>query len=84
MNNIITFLIGAAVGAVAALLLAPQSGQELRSRLQDEASAEGQRIQAQYQKSTQDLHERFDKVQGDAKSQLEHNGEQGEQETATA
>jgi gas vesicle protein len=88
MNNTITFILGVVVGTVigglAALLYAPQSGEELRGRLRDEASAERQRLQVQYEKSMGELHERVDKVQGDVQSLLERSEEQGEQDAETA
>jgi gas vesicle protein len=68
MNTIVSFVIGAVVGAIAALLLAPQSGEELRARMRQEAEAERQRLQSQYEKGMQDLHGRMDKIQHDIQS----------------
>ena len=88
MNNTITFILGVVVGTVigglVALLYAPQSGEELRGHLRDEATAERQRLQVQYEKSMGELHERVDKVQGDVQSLLERSEEQGEQDAETA
>jgi gas vesicle protein len=65
MNTIVTFIVGATVGAVVALLFAPQSGEELRTRMREEAQVERQRLQSQYEKGMQDLHGRMDKMQHD-------------------
>ena len=68
MNTIVSFVIGAVVGGIAALLLAPQSGEELRARMRQEAEAERQRLQSQYEKGMQDLHGRMDKIQQELSS----------------
>ena len=38
MKDIFYFILGAAVGAIFALLFAPQSGEELRMKIQDTAN----------------------------------------------
>jgi gas vesicle protein len=43
---ILGFVIGATVGAAAALFFAPSSGQELRARLSQEMAAKRQQIEA--------------------------------------
>ena len=49
MKDIFIFILGAAVGAILALLFAPQSGQELRSKIQDTAEKDWQKVQAEWQ-----------------------------------
>ena len=77
MNNIVIVLLGGVVGTfiggIVALLFAPQSGKELRARLQQEAVAERQQLQARYDQAIQDLGERVDKMRGDVQSLLQQN-----------
>ena len=44
MNTIVTFIVEATVGAVVALLFAPQSGEELRTRMREEAQVERPKV----------------------------------------
>jgi gas vesicle protein len=83
MNNIVSFILGAIVGAAVALLYAPQSGEELRTHLREEAEVERQRLQAQFEKSMQDLQERIDKMQSDVQSLLQQVEEQDEEAADT-
>ena len=80
MSNIISFIIGGVFGAAIALLFAPQSGEELRANIRNEAQVERQRLQAQYEKSMKDVHERIDKVHGDVQAMMEKHEEQEGQE----
>ncbi len=68
MKSIFAFIVGAAVGAIAALLYAPQSGEELRARIREEAELERQRLQAQYERGLAEMHARVDKVQQDVQT----------------
>ena len=70
MKSIFAFIVGAAVGAIAALLYAPQSGEELRARIREEAEIERQRLQAQYERGLAEMHTRIDKVQQDVQSMV--------------
>ncbi|KPK53912.1 MAG: YtxH domain-containing protein [Chloroflexota bacterium] len=63
MKNIIYFLAGTAVGAVLALLFAPQSGAELRANIQSTAEEDWQQVQAQWQVEMEKLHQRLDQIQ---------------------
>ncbi len=65
MKSMFAFIVGIAVGAIAALLYAPQSGEELRARIREEAELERQRLQAQYERGLTELNTRMDKVQED-------------------
>jgi len=59
---LISFIVGAAVGAAAALMLAPSSGEDLRQHLHEVADADRERMRVEYQKGMEDLHSRVDKM----------------------
>jgi gas vesicle protein len=84
MNSIVSFILGAIVGAAAALLYAPQSGEELRAQIREEAQVERQRLQAQYEKSMKDLQERLDNIQVELQSILQKSEERDEEAVDTA
>ena len=79
MRDTINFLsgmiLGAALGAVTALLFAPQSGAELRASLQEQAIAERERLQALLEQQMAELQPQIDKLQQDIQAVL-HNTEQ--------
>ena len=87
MNNSISFIlgvfVGGAIGALLALLFAPQTGEELRTRLQEEASAEGQRLQARYEERKQELQARVEKAQNDLTTPTEPAEEVGDEGVET-
>jgi len=62
MKTIIAFLFGAAVGAAAALFLAPSSGEDLRAQMQDMAERDTQRLQQTWQKDMKKMNEQMDKM----------------------
>lgn len=80
MNSFVSFILGAVVGAVVALLYAPQSGEELRAHLRQEAEVERQRLQAQFEKGMEELQGRIDKVTADIQTLIEQS-EEGKEET---
>lgn len=55
MRTLFAFIVGVAVGAVAALLFAPVAGEELRSQLADQASSQWDTAQVQWQKSMEGM-----------------------------
>ena len=69
MKDIFIFIFGAAVGAIFALLFAPQSGQQLRSKIQDTAEKDWQKVQAEWQADQGKLHDRLDSIQQSLKKQ---------------
>jgi gas vesicle protein len=94
MKDIFIFILGAAVGAIFALLLAPQSGQELRSKIQDTAEKDWQKVQAewqagqekaqaQWQVGQEKTHQSLDQIQQTLKKQSGE-GEATESEAASA
>ena len=62
LKVLISFFVGAAVGAAAALMLAPSSGEELRQHMHEVADADRERMRGEYQKGMNDLHSRMDHV----------------------
>jgi gas vesicle protein len=69
MKDIIIFILGVAVGAILALLFAPQSGQELRANIQATAEQDWQKVQVQWQADQGKLHDRLDSIQQSLKKQ---------------
>ena len=63
MRDIFNFILGVTVGAILALLFAPQSGEELRSKIQETAEQDWQKVQAGWQADQEKLHERLDTIQ---------------------
>ena len=78
LKVLISFFVGAAVGAAAALMLAPSSGEELRQQLHDVADADRERMRVEYQKGMEDLHTRVDKMSSSVSSAMHK--DQGEEE----
>ena len=62
LKVLISFVFGAAIGAAAALLLAPSSGEELRQHMHEIADADRERMRTEYQKGMDELHTRMDKM----------------------
>ncbi len=65
MKDIFYFLLGIVVGSIFTLLLAPQSGEELRAKIQATAEKDWQLAQAQWQVEQEKLHSRLDQLQVD-------------------
>ena len=65
MKDIFTFLLGAAVGAVFALLYAPQTGAETRAKLQTTAEEDWEKLLVQSQVELQKVQERLDQMQSE-------------------
>ena len=83
MKDIFIFIFGVAVGAVFALLFAPQSGEELRTKLQDTAEQDWQKAQVQWQAGQEKTHQRLDQIQQSLKKQTAES-EAAESETTEA
>lgn len=71
MKMILSFFLGAVVGAAAALMFAPSSGEELRAQMRTEADASTEKLHADWQKGMEGMHTRMDKMQTDI-SQMRH------------
>ncbi len=80
INFLAGMILGAAIGAVTALLFAPQSGAELRANIQEQAMAERQRLQALYEQQMAELQPQLDKLQKDIQSVLEQTTKMSEAE----
>lgn len=88
MKNTLNFfagmIVGGVLGAMAALLYAPQSGAELRANLQEQANAERQRLQTLYEKQLDEVKSQLDKAQKDVQSVLEQTQQTAEVEEQAA
>lgn len=86
MKDMVNFLAGVVVGgilgAVAALLLAPQSGAELRASLQEQANVERQRLQERYEQEMGKMQAQLDSVHKDVQAMLEDAKKPGEAKKA--
>jgi gas vesicle protein len=71
MKEIIIFLLGAAVGASVALLLAPESGEELRADIQARAQEELPKLQSEWQSAMEKTNQRLNKLETDLKQSLD-------------
>ena len=67
MKDIFYLLLGAALGAIFALLFAPQSGEELRSKIQTTAEQDWQKMQAEWQAGMEKTQQRLDQMQAELK-----------------
>ena len=83
MKEVFYFLLGASVGAVIALLFAPQSGSETRADIQAAAEENWEKIRSELQAGMEKTQARLDQLQSDIK-QVMQKDEQAETETATA
>jgi gas vesicle protein len=68
MKYLAGFVLGALAGAVAALLLAPASGEELRARIRAEAEKDYQLVQEQTQKGMAQMQAQMDKLSSEVQS----------------
>jgi gas vesicle protein len=68
--TIISFLAGAFVGSVVALLYAPKSGEELRSQIRAEADATVKRASAEWNKAVQDIQIQIEESQAQVKGYM--------------
>jgi len=65
MKYVLGFLFGTVVGAAVALLYAPSTGEELRANIKTQADTQYAKLQEDWQKGMQELHDRVDKMSGD-------------------
>lgn len=88
MKDLINFLagmfVGAVLGVVAALFLAPQSGAELRANLQDQAATERQRFQDRYDQQMSKLQAQLENVNKDVQAMFEQAKKAAETENTSA
>lgn len=60
--SFVSFLTGAAVGAVVALLYAPTSGEELRSQIREEADTRWQMVTTEFDKAVTSMQESLEET----------------------
>ena len=85
MKELVYLLLGAALGAILALLFAPKSGVEFRADLQATAEQDKAKLQADWQDAMAKTHERLDQIQADLKKATQKaQGEEGEVEAEAA
>ena len=65
---LVSFLTGAVFGAVAGLLLAPTSGQELRGRIREEAEADWSRATAEWEKAKVETQAALEQMRAEAQA----------------
>ena len=65
MKYVLTLLLGTVIGAVTALLLAPSSGEELRTSIKTKADSQYTKLQEEWQRGTQEMQTRIDKLSSD-------------------
>ena len=65
MKEIMIFLLGAVVGALAALLLAPESGEELRAGIRTRVDEELPKLRSEWQAAMSKTEARLDQIEAD-------------------
>jgi len=82
MKDIFYFLLGTVVGAIFALLFAPQSGEDLRTRIQTTAENDWNKLQEEWQTGLEKTHDRLDQIQADLQQVLHRDEEDTAGESA--
>ena len=77
MKDVFYLLLGAAIGAIIALLFAPESGQELRADIRSTADKDLGKVQAEWQTALAKTHQRLDQMQADLNTALSRTQSQG-------
>lgn len=65
MKEIMIFLLGAVFGALAALLLAPESGEELRASIRARVDEELPKLRSEWQAAMNKTEARLDQIEAD-------------------
>ncbi len=71
MKQLFSFLAGVIVGGVAALLLAPMSGEDLRRQIQEEANTELKKVDAEWRKIMQQVNQTVEDTQAELRAYIE-------------
>lgn len=82
MKDVMFLLLGAVFGAILALLLAPQTGEDLRTKIQASAEEDWNKLQTEWKTSLDKTHERLDQIQVDLQQALHHDEEGTTSESA--
>ena len=64
-SSLLSFLLGVTVGAVAALLFAPKSGEELRTQIKTEADVKLEMLSAEWEKTMAEMQASLEKTRSD-------------------
>jgi gas vesicle protein len=67
MKEFAYLLLGTALGAMLALLFAPESGKDLRASIHSATESDLTKLQADWQAAMAKTHERLDEIQADLK-----------------
>lgn len=67
MKNTLIFLAGALVGAAIALLVAPQTGEELRAKMLSAAEEDWKQLQEKYPEETEKIQAGLEQIQSRSK-----------------
>jgi gas vesicle protein len=68
MKYFVSFLSGALVGAIVALLMAPASGEELRAQIGERAEAELKKAETEWNRALTELNVKLEDVRHDLKT----------------
>lgn len=71
MKEFGAFIFGVIVGGIAALLMAPMSGEELRRQIQVEADAELKKVDAEWQKILKQVNKTVEDTQAELRAYME-------------
>jgi gas vesicle protein len=74
MKEIIVFFTGVAFGVIIALLLAPESGADLRANIKSKVDNELPKLKSDFQASMKKTDQRLDKVEADLKKTQTQSG----------
>jgi gas vesicle protein len=77
MKDVFYLLLGAAIGAIIALLFAPESGQELRADIRSTADKDLGKLQAEWQTAMAKTQERLDRMQAELNTALHRTQSEG-------
>jgi len=77
MKDVFYLLLGAAIGAIIALLFAPESGQELRTDLRATADKDLHKLRSEWHTTMAKTHERLDQIQADLNQALSRTQSEG-------
>ena len=77
MKDVFYLLLGAAIGAIIALLFAPESGQQLRANLRATADEDLHKLQAEWQSAKAKTQERLGQTQADLHRTQSEGGDAG-------
>ena len=84
MKTFLSFLTGAALGAIAGLILAPQSGKETRRKIREYSDKFSEDLKEEYEKASNKAKTFTDEARGklqEAKDKLQRRGQPGNTES---